>query len=146
MTTALLPKDDEILSFIDERELLETTLQNMMEYVPAAHIYWKDKEGKYLGCNKTQAKSLGFTTSLGLIGKTDFELPWPDGYALEFRENDLDVIRTGKIKVIEENATMNGKNVVVLSQKIPLRNKQCEIIGVLGISLDITNRKTKALE
>ena len=79
MTTDLVSTDDGLLSFINEKELLETSLQNMMEYVPAAHIYWKDKDGKYLGCNKTQAKSLGFTTSLGLIGRTDFELQVIDG-------------------------------------------------------------------
>ena len=67
--------------FINEKDLLETALQNIMEHLPATHIYWKDLQGKYLGCNLTQAKSLGFNSSVGVVGKTDFELPWPEGCA-----------------------------------------------------------------
>lgn len=134
---------DEFLLYINENNLLEAALQNIMEHVPSAHIYWKDRMGRYLGCNKTQAKSLGFSSCAGLVGKTDFELPWPAGCAEEFRRNDSEVMRTGVIKVTEENSIMKGKNIIVLSQKIPMKNQAGEIIGVLGISLDISDKKEK---
>ncbi|MCC2624466.1 MAG: hypothetical protein K0R14_339 [Burkholderiales bacterium] len=117
-----------------------TALENIIEYLPA-HIYWKDVNGKYLGCNMKQARNLGLKSSDEIIGKTDFDLPWPEKSAEEFRENDIEVIKKGIIKTSEEKTLMDGHEVVVLSQKVPLKNEQDEIIGVLGISLDITDRK-----
>ncbi len=124
----------------NNKELLGNTLAVIMEHVPA-HIYWKDLKGRYLGCNDIQANSLGFQSGMDIIGKTDYELPWPKGFAEIFRKNDIEVIETGIEKIAEENSIMNNKQVVVLSQKMPLKNKQGEVLGILGISLDITAKK-----
>ena len=121
-------------------EYLEITLENIIEHLPA-HIYWKDTEGRYLGCNTTQAKNLGLKSCADIIGRTDFELPWPDKCAQEFRENDIEVMKKGTIKTTEEKSVMDGKDVVVLSQKFPLKGKQGDIIGLLGVSLDISHQK-----
>lgn len=95
---------------------LINALNNIIEHIPA-HIYWKDTDGRYLGCNNLQIHNLGFKTRQDVIGKNDFNLPWPDGFACEFRKNDLQVIETCKINISEENSIMFGKKVVVLSQK-----------------------------
>lgn len=105
------------------------------------HVYWKDKNGVYLGCNKRQAKSLGFGSSAEIVGKTDFDLPWKKRDASLFRQNDLRIMETGQTETVEETAQMDGRDVIVLSQKSPLRNESGEIIGIVGISLDITSRK-----
>jgi len=123
-------------------ERKETALEHIIEYLPA-HIYWKDVNGRYLGCNSKQANNLGLKSSEDIIGKTDFDLPWPDKSAEEFRENDNEVIKQGVVKTLEEKSLMDGREVVVLSQKVPLKNNQNEVIGVLGISLDITDCKEK---
>lgn len=120
----------------------ETVLEQIIEYLPA-HIYWKDTDGKYLGCNNMQASNLGLKSSADIIGKTDFELPWPDRSAEEFRENDIEVLRKGVVKTTEEKSMMDGREVVVLSQKVPLKNQLDEIVGLLGISLDISDCKEK---
>lgn len=124
----------------ENSEYLETTLENIIEQIPA-HIYWKDIEGRYLGCNTTQAKNLGLKSNAEIVGRTDFELPWPDKCATEFRENDLEVMKNGVIKTAEEKSVMDGRDVVVLSQKVPLRSRGGDVIGLLGVSLDITDRK-----
>lgn len=112
----------------------------IIEHMPG-HVYWKDRNGVYLGSNKSQAKNLGFDSASDLIGKTDFDLPWPEGSAEEFRKNDLHVMETGESCSAEEISFINGKEVSVHSEKIPLRDKNGGIVGVMGVSVDITDRK-----
>lgn len=105
------------------------------------HVYWKDKEGVYLGCNDNQANSLGLAKGEDVVGKTDFELPWEQSSAEKFRQNDLEVMRTGQSLLIEEPSIVDSRPAIVLSHKIPLRDENGETIGVLGISIDITKQK-----
>lgn len=121
-------------------EYIETTLEHIIEYLPA-HIYWKDINGRYLGCNWAQANNLGLSSNREIIGKTDFELPWPDRCAEDFRAHDMEVMKKGVVTTTEEKSVMSGRDVVVLSQKVPLRGKSGNVIGLLGVSLDITDRK-----
>lgn len=121
------------------KEQADMTLDNIVASMPG-HVYWKDKNGVYLGCNNRQAQSFGFQYGSEVIGKTDFTLPWIAG-ANTLRANDIRVMQTGQTETVEESAQMDGKDVIVLSQKTPLKNKQGVIEGVLGISTDITNRK-----
>lgn len=117
-----------------------STLENMLASMPG-HVYWKDKNGVYLGCNNRQAQSVGFQYGYELIGKTDFDLPWGENQAQLFRQNDLYIMQTGETEIIEEVALVNGKNAIFLSHKSPMRNKKGEVTGVLGISINITDRK-----
>lgn len=123
-----------------EKEAAEIALENIIANMPG-HVYWKDKNGVYLGCNNRQAESLGLKFGSEIVGKTDFELPWAKNIAQRFRENDIRIMQTGKIEIIEEQAQVNGQEIIVLSQKTPLWNNQNEVVGILGISFDITDRK-----
>lgn len=105
------------------------------------HIYWKDKNGKYLGCNDKQAYSLGFKSGTDIIGKTDRDLPWGEHVSQKFRDNDLLVMNTGRTEVVEERVTINNRPHTVLSQKSPLKGSDGITLGVLGVSVDITKQK-----
>jgi len=122
------------------QEKTQATLENIVAHMPG-HVYWKDTEGVYLGCNNRQARSLGFLYGYEIIGKTDFDLPWGKNKAELFRKNDQHIMANGKTEIIEEKSQVDGKNAVVLSHKSPMYNKNNEIIGVLGISIDISERK-----
>jgi len=122
------------------QEKTQSTLENIVANMPG-HVYWKDINGLYLGCNNRQARSLGFEYSHEIVSKTDFDLPWGENKAEIFRINDLRIMDSGKTEIIEEQSQVDGQNAVVLSHKSPLRNKQGEITGVLGISIDITDLK-----
>lgn len=122
------------------QEQMQSTLESIVANMPG-HVYWKDTDGVYLGCNNRQARSLGFHDGYELIGKTDFDLPWGENKAELFRRNDKHIMETGKTEIIEEKAQVDGKDAIVLSHKSPMRNKQGDIIGLLGISIDITDRK-----
>lgn len=115
-------------------------LENILNNLPG-HVYWKDLNGCFLGCNFLQAQSGGFTSSSEMVGKSDYEMPWKDQADL-FKKNDQHVIRTGlPIQAEEKIKLKSGELLTVLSNKIPLRNERKEIIGVLGISLDISEQK-----
>lgn len=115
-------------------------LQQLLDSIPG-HIYWKTRQGVYIGCNDKQARSLGFKSGAEVIGKTDYHLPWPESSADVFRRHDQHVLRSGVPMLVEEVATMDGEEVIVLSQKIPLRNHTNSVIGLVGISMDITQKK-----
>jgi tRNA-dependent cyclodipeptide synthase len=105
-----------------------------------ASIYWKDLSGKYLGCNEYMEKMSGVNRNQ-IIGNTDFCLPWKD-QANKIREVDQLVVTNRKKYQTEETATLfNGAVKIFLSSKKPLIGKNNEIIGVIGISIDITDYK-----
>ena len=128
----------------NEEELLpsKTVLDNLLTNMPG-HIYWKNSRGVYLGCNDKQAQSLGFEKGSEVMGKTDFELPWDFHSAKKFWDNDLEVLKTGLPKTIEESAIVNGQPIILLSLKAPIKNNQEDVIGVLGMSIDISIRKKR---
>lgn len=122
------------------QEITQSTLENIVANMPG-HVYWKDKNGVYLGCNNRQAKSLGFQYGYEIVGKTDFDLPWGENKAELFRQTDRHIIENGETEIIEEKSQVDGKSAIVLSHKSPMRDTQGKITGLLGISIDISDRK-----
>jgi two-component system, OmpR family, aerobic respiration control sensor histidine kinase ArcB len=122
------------------QEKTQSTLENIVAHMPG-HVYWKDINGIYLGCNNRQARSLGFQYGYEILGKTDFDLPWGENKAELFRSNDRHIISAGETEIIEEKSQVDGNDAIVLSHKSPMRNKEGEITGILGISIDISDRK-----
>lgn len=118
----------------------ENVLRNIINIMPG-HVYWKDLKFKFRGCNQKQAESAGFKSPDQLIGKDDFEMPWKDDAAI-LRRSDEEVIKNKSI-FIEEPSMINGKEHTFLSQKVPLKDGNENIIGILGVSFDITDRKDK---
>ncbi len=62
----------------------EVVLENLLSHM-LGHLYWKNTEGVYLGCNDKQAQSLGLQKGKEVVGKTDFEL-WPVEVASRFQK------------------------------------------------------------
>jgi len=115
-------------------------LAHLFRILPG-HVYWKDKNGVYGGCNIKQAQSNGLKSPEEIIGKTDFDLFATKEEALVFWNNDQEIMRSGLPKIVEEPAIYHGKHCVMLSHKIPIKNDDGDIDGVLGMSVDITERK-----
>lgn len=105
------------------------------------HVYWKGKNYVCLGCNTNSWKDFGFKSYEEYLGKNDYDI-LPKEQADKIRSIDEEVVRTGKLKVIEEiTRKSNGQDFLYLSYKVPLKNKKEETIGVLGLSVDITRAK-----
>lgn len=116
-------------------------LDNIIRYAPDM-IYWKDKNSVHLGCNEQFAIAAGFRDRSEVIGKTDSDFPW-HGQAEKYREDDINVIASGKPRLNVEDFMPydNGKQATVITNKVPLRDLNGDIIGVLGIATDITKQK-----
>ncbi|MDQ5985587.1 MAG: hypothetical protein CSYNP_01301 [Syntrophus sp. SKADARSKE-3] len=117
-------------------------LRQILDTIPQS-IFWKDKTGKYLGCNKVFAQASGFDDPAQIIGKTDFDLPWPKADAEAYREDDGQVIASGKRKlhIIEPLQQADGVRLWIDTSKMPLLDSKQEIRGVLGVYENITDRK-----
>ena len=106
-----------------------------------ASIYWKDLKGVYLGCNKYMLEMVGLSNRKEIIGKTDYQLPWKKE-AHKLREIDELVIKENKSYQVEEYTTLkNGVKKVFLSSKAPLIGSKNKIVGIIGVSLNITEKK-----
>ena len=116
-------------------------LQSIVENLPA-RIFWKDRDLRYLGCNTQFAKDSGLSSPDEVIGKTDFEMGWKDRAEL-YRANDREVLESGtpKLDYVEPLKTPEGKTIYVSTSKVPLRDTNNQVIAILGIYKDITERK-----
>jgi two-component system aerobic respiration control sensor histidine kinase ArcB len=116
-------------------------LDNIIRYAPDM-IYWKDKHSVHLGCNEQFAIAAGFTDRREVVGKTDRDFPW-HSQADKYREDDIYVIASGEPRLNIEDFMPydNGKQATVITNKVPLRDLNGDIIGVLGIATDITQQK-----
>ncbi len=126
-----------------EKELHETKsiLQGILDNIPV-RVFWKDRDLKYLGCNVPFAKDAGLSTPDEIPGKDDFEMPWKNEADL-YRRDDNEVINSGKSKIgfEEPQTSFEGKTLWLRTSKVPLRNAEGKIIGVLGTYEDITQKK-----
>lgn len=116
-------------------------LQTIIENAPV-RIFWKSRDQVFLGCNSAFAKDAGFTNSSNIIGKSDFEMPWRE-HAKLYGADDSHVMDSGKPKLnYEEPITTSAGNMTWLrTSKVPLRNSEGEVFGILGIYDDITEQK-----
>jgi PAS domain S-box-containing protein len=118
-------------------------LEKIIALMPG-HVYWKNREGILQGCNDEQARSIGLSSRLNIVGLTAYDT-LPKDFANEVTRVDKEVMETGIARTVEEVLTLpNGEKSIWLSKKVPLFDAEGTIIGVLGISFDITEqRKTE---
>ena len=123
------------------KEIIKTRnyYENILGLMPG-HVYWLDRNNVYLGCNDIQAKQAQLTMRQDIVGKKNKDLPWKN-QAEELDRLNKEVMETGVARTEVEHAVMANGDGVYLSQKVPLCNEQNETIGLLGISIDITELK-----
>lgn len=103
-------------------------------------VWLKDADSKFLGVNDAFAQTCGKTRQ-ELIGKSDFDF-WPHHLAQRYRDDDIAVMKSGVKKVIEETlAHSTEKQVWIETIKSPVCNEDGRVIGTVGISRDVTERK-----
>lgn len=126
---------------INYRELLyrHQLLQDLMEHVPDV-IYFKDRKGRLVLVNSAHAKGLGLKPE-EVTGKTDFDI-FPKKRAQMMAKDDEHVMNTGKpiIDKIERSTRPDGIDNYVSTTKIPRYDEKGNIIGLIGITRDITQR------
>jgi len=148
-TTALQQTNQQLLSEIAERQIIEEQLrqsqqmlQLVMDTIPQG-ILWKDRNSVVVGCNRNFAKLVGVEKPEDLIGKTGHDF-LADKSEVEFHhECDARVIQTNQPEhhLIAPLRLINGRQAWLEINKIPLHDAAGNIVGVLGTVEDITERQ-----
>ena len=117
-------------------------LDTFMATVPN-RIFFKDREGRITRANMAHAKKRGLNHPSEELGKTDFDF-WPKEKVLQQHAQEQEIIRSGQPMINHEVASSeesDGETKWSLVTKMPLRDEHGAIIGIFGISRDITNLK-----
>ena len=130
-----------------ERKMAEEALRASQELIEGiinaipVRIFWKDRNSVYLGCNSIFARDAGFSDPKDIIGKDDFQMGWRDQAEL-YRNGDRQVMESGNSILLNEEpqTTPEGNTIILLTNKIPLKNSNGEIYGILGTSMNVTER------
>jgi PAS domain S-box-containing protein len=120
-----------------ERNLLRTLIDALPDYV-----FVKDTAGRYLISNVAHASAVQVANPDDLVGKLAADL-FPSELAIQIDVDDQAVLQSGEALISEERRTLDaaGQPIWVTTTKVPLRNKDYAIIGLVGISRDITRHK-----
>lgn len=122
------------------RELLHLIMDNIPQFV-----FWKDRNSVFLGCNKSFARIAGVDKPEDIIGKTDYDFTWKKEKSDFYRECDQRIMNTGKHEyhIIEQQLQVDGTESWLETNKIPLRDENGEVFGILGTYEDVTERRKK---
>jgi len=120
-----------------ERHLLRALIDNLPDL-----IFLKDAAGRYLLDNAAHLRFLGASEFSEINGRTPFDF-YPDAIAAGIHEEDMAVIRTGQPLTNHEQeiTDVKGRNLWVLTTKIPWLDESGKAVGVVCISRDISQQK-----
>lgn len=114
-------------------------------------VYWKDRDCIIMGCNDRQLQALGLKSKEALIGRTGYDLIWQGlsdteraHLAERHTEIDRNIMASGTAQLFEEILTTAEGQKPYLIQKIPLKNAEDDIIGLLSIAIEFSKSKKNA--
>lgn len=119
-------------------QLLLLVLDNIPQ-----EIFWKNRDSVYVWCNSRFAIAAGVGTPEKIVGKTDYDLAWTKEQADFFRMVDQRVMANNvpEYLIFEPQRQAGGRNAWFVTNKMPLHDKDGNVIGVLGTAEDDTMRK-----
>lgn len=128
-----------------ERNLLRTLIDNLPDLV-----YVKDTESRFVLANPATVRSLGVTSPDEVIGKTDYDFH-PQQLAERFYTDEQALLESLQLQVGQEQLVTDptsGQARWLLTTKVPLQDRDGNVLGLIGIGHDITERKaaSKALQ
>lgn len=131
---------------ISERKQAEEALNANLAILSAVNqatttlIFAKDRQGKMLMANPATIRVIG-KPEAEILGHTDLDYFSDRLEAERIRENDRLVMETEQVEVFEETIELPEGTRTYLSTKSPYRDRQGNVIGLIGVSTDITERK-----
>jgi len=120
-----------------ERNLLRTLIDNLPDF-----IYVKDSESRFVAANTAVAHIMGAITPDELLGKTDFDF-YPQDLATRYSADERKVMQSGEPLINQEEPGRDpaGNRRWLSTTKVPLRDDLGDVVGVVGIGRDITERR-----
>ena len=121
----------------EERTLLRTLIDNLPDL-----IYVKDVNGRFLLVNEAAAAYIGAATRDDAVGKSDFDF-FPHEYASQYRADEEAVLASGRPLINHEEPApdITGDTHWFSTTKVPTRDESGRVVGLVGMSRDITRRK-----
>ena len=116
-------------------------LGSIVESLPL-RVFWKDRDSRYLGCNTLFAVDAGFSTPAEVVGRTDADLRW-HAHADRYQASDRRVLASAasELGYEEPQTAAGGGEMWVRVSKVPLRDAEGTVIGILGTYEDVTDQR-----
>jgi len=120
-----------------ERRLLRAVVDNIPD-----QIFVHDRDCRFVLNNLSDARVLGVNDPSQLVGKSDMDF-YPPELASRYQANDRLVMETDQPLIVEEepSVTAGGQKRWVSAIKVPFHDNQGQVVGLVGIAHDVTNRK-----
>jgi PAS domain S-box-containing protein len=140
MTAALRTRTTEREKAETELKAERTLLRTLIDVLPLA-IYVKDADGRFLVASTECARSIGVSSPDKLLGRTDADF-FPPAIAAAFLTAEQRVLAGESILNLEEDSVnADGTSRIELTSKVPLHDSTGKIVGLVGVSRDITQRR-----
>ena len=125
-----------------EQHLMDTLMDNTPD-----HIYFKDRESRFIRSSRSQSVRFGLADPKDIVGKSDFDF-FSEDHARPAYEDEQRIIRTGEpMEETEERETWPDRpDTWVATVKMPMRDREGNIIGTFGISRDVTERRRAEIQ
>ncbi|WP_394170729.1 PAS domain S-box protein [Saccharospirillum alexandrii] len=119
----------------------ERLLRTIIDNIPM-NIYVKDRSGRKLLANRSELNQLGIEQEADILGKHDRDL-YPEQLVVKSDQEDRAVLDQGETLSLMENesADQHGRPLWYRVSKLPLRNQDGDIIGLVGLSIDVTEER-----
>lgn len=116
-------------------------LQMVMDNIPQ-NVFWKDREFRYLGCNRSFAEHAGLDDPAEIVGRDDSQMPWKAD-AADYQSHDRKVMEQNGADLAYEESRLqpDGGILWLRKSKLPLHDRDGRVIGVLGTIQDITESR-----
>ena len=124
-------------SLIQEQNLLRALMDNIPD-----RIYFKDPNSRFMRFNQATCTWFNLDESEQVVGKTDFDF-FSEEHAQQAYADEQEIMRSGQplAGIIEKETWPDGRQTWASSTKAPFRDKEGHILGIIGISRDITEYK-----
>ena len=135
-------RTQELSASIDTLKQTQHLLRLVFDTVPQ-WVAWKDINSVYQGCNQSFAQAVGLSSPDEIIGKNDYDLPLSQEEADSYRNCDRRIMDSGQaeLHIIEPSRGVDGQQIWLDTNKMPLRDTNDQVFGILFITEDITERQ-----
>ncbi|MBP0022258.1 MAG: PAS domain S-box protein [Cyanobacteria bacterium SBLK] len=128
------------LALEEQKRYLRLILDNIPQ-----QVFWKDTNSVFLGCNKNWAKAAGLESPEAVVGKTDYDLIPDRSVADYYRDKDRYIMTSNEPELhnisIKYRPGSDGKPAWLEINRVPIHDGDGNVIGILGVLDDITQRK-----
>lgn len=120
-------------------------LRKVLNNIPI-NVFWKDTSSNFLGVNTISLKEMGLENESEVVGKSDFDF-YDKNDAAKYKADEEAIMLSGKPKLnYQESHIKNGEKRCYVSNKLPFFDENNKVIGIVGTSEDISERKRIQME